>query len=83
MPTPSLDYCCGLTFFYLFTFTIHYQFTLHDSMSDQQDVPQILTGSALARLSADLDAGDDLECYLLSRSTPLHGLLNSTGTSSY
>jgi hypothetical protein len=53
-------------------------------MSDQQQqvggVPQILTRSALARLSADLDAGDVLECYLLSRSTALHGLVNSTIT---
>jgi hypothetical protein len=49
------------------------------SMSDQaQIVPQILTRSALQRLSSDLDAGDVLECYLLSRSTPLHGLVNST-----
>jgi hypothetical protein len=50
-------------------------------MSDQQQVvPQILTRSALQRLSSDLDAGDVLECYLLSRSTPLHGLVNSTIT---
>jgi hypothetical protein len=49
-------------------------------MSDQEVVPQILTRSALTRLSADLDAGDVLECYLLSRSTPLHGLVNSTIT---
>jgi hypothetical protein len=35
-------------------------------------------------LSADLDAGDDVESYLLlSQSIPLHGLVNSMATPSY
>jgi hypothetical protein len=47
-------------------------------MSDQEVSTQILTRAAVASLTADLDAGDVLECYLLSRSTQLHGLANST-----
>ena len=49
-------------------------------MSDQQatEVPQVLTKSAVAAIIGDLDAGDVLECYLLTRDTRLHGLANST-----
>jgi hypothetical protein len=46
--------------------------------SIQLETPRILNRNLIPSLTKGLDASDALECYVLVRSAPLHGIANST-----
>jgi hypothetical protein len=45
-----------------------------DVHQDPRRIPQVLTKAAVPTLVAGLDAGDVLECYLITRTSYLHGI---------